>query len=152
MPRNTQKGSNSKYGIYIDIDGSGGLTDERFIPGSRFTIHFPGLAAANIPMPVWTAPYPCKVVRAIERHITVAGQAGTMQVEKTPSGTVPGSGTNLLASAFDLTSVANTNVIISALATAAAQLVAGDSISTDLNSGAATSYAGGALTIVMEWM
>lgn len=149
MPRILDKGTNEKHGIYIDINGDGGLLDERFIPGSRFTIHFPGLAAANIPMPIWTAPYPCKVIRAIERHITVAGQAGTMQVEKTPSGTVPGSGTNLLASAFDLTSTANTAVVINAIANT---LAVGDSVSTDLLSGVATSYAGGSLTVVMEWL
>ena len=152
MPRNPLRGSNYKDGLYVDIDGTGGLTDEKFIPGSRFEIAFP-IAAANIPQAFWTAPYPCKVVRAYERHATVAGQAGTLQVEKTPSGTAPGSGTTTLASAFDLTSTANTNVIIQATATTAnATLAAGNSLSTKLASGAATSYAGGVVTVVLEWL
>lgn len=152
MPRSDKKGSNFKYGIYIDIDGTGGLTDEKFIPGKRFTVCTEALAAAGIPMLLWTAPAACKIVRAIERHVTVAGQAGTMQVEKCPSGTAPGSGSATLASAFDLTSTANTNSIIQALTTSAATLAAGDSIGTKLASGAATSYAGGTLTLVMEWL
>lgn len=151
MPRTSQKGTNAKYGIYLDIDGSGGLTDEKFIPGMRFTRDFQ-IAAANIPQVMWVAPYPCKVIRAIERHVTVAGQAGTLQVEKCPSGTAPGSGTATLVSAFDLTSTANTNVIIQGLNTAASTLVAGDSIGTKLASGAATSYANGTLTVVIEWL
>ncbi|OCZ54314.1 hypothetical protein [Dehalobacter sp. TeCB1] len=151
MPRSSQKMTNSKYGICLDMNGDGGLTDEKFIPGSRFEVQFPNLAAAQIPGLFWTAPYPCKVIRAYERHVTVAGQAGTMQVEKTPSGTAPGSGTATLATAFDLTSTANTNVSVSALTTAAAQLAAGDSLSTKLASGAATSYAGGCLSVVLEW-
>lgn len=151
MPRNTQKGTNYKYGFTLDIDGGGGLGDERFVPGMRFTRDFQ-ITAANIPQIMWIAPYPCKVVRAIERHVTVAGQAGTMQVEKCPSGTAPGSGTAALASAFDLTGTANTNVTITALSTSAAVLAAGDSIGTKLASGAATSYAGGTLTVVLEWI
>ena len=152
MPRNIEKGSNFRYGLYVDIDGTGGLTDEKFIPGSRFEVSFP-IAAANIPQAFWTAPYPCKVIRAYERHVTVAGQAGTAQIEKTGSGTAPGSGTATLASAFDLTSTANTNVIIQATGTTAnATLAAGDSLSTKLASGAATSYAGGVVTVVLEWL
>ena len=152
MPKNTQKGSNFKYGVYVDINGDGNLTDEKFIPGSRLEVSFQ-IAAANIPQAFWTAPYPCKVIRAYERHVTVAGQAGTLQVEKTPSGTAPGSGTATLASAFDLTSTANTNVIINATGTIAnASLAAGDSLSTKLASGAATSYAGGVITVVLEWL
>ena len=150
MPKNQFKGTNEKYGIYIDINGDGGLGDEKFIPGSRNTICTEALAAAGIPMLIWTAPYPCKIIRAIERHVTVAGQAGTMQVEKCPSGTAPGSGTNALVSAFDLTSTANTNVIIQGLSTVT--LAAGDSIGTKLASGAATSYANGTLTLVVEWL
>ena len=152
MPK-LQKGTNYKYGVMVDIDGSGGLSDEKFIPGSRFTIHYPALAAAGIPTPIWTAPAACKIVSAVERHVTVAGQAGTMQVEKVPSGTAPGSGTAALASAFDLTSTANTNVTILGSSTlATASLAKGDSLWTKLASGAATSLANAVLTVVMEWL
>lgn len=152
MPKNTQKGTNFKYGIYLDINGDGGLADEKFIPGTRFEVTFAPVAAATIPTIFWTAPYPCKVVRAIERHVTVAGQAGTMQVEKVPSGTAIGSGTVLLSSAFDLTSTANTNVSAIALTTSAAVLASGDSLAGKVASGAATSYANGILTVIVEWL
>jgi len=110
------------------------------------------LAAAGIPVIFYTAPCACKVIRAIERHVTVAGQAGTMQIEKVPSGTAIGSGTVLLASAFDLTSTANTNVTINALTTAAATLAAGDSLAGKVASGSATSYANGMVTLVIEYL
>ena len=152
MPRTNQRGSNFRYGINVDIDGAGGLGDEKFMPGTRFEVEAINLASAGIPSLIFTAPYPCKLIRVIERRATVAGQAGTMQVEKVPSGTAPGSGTNQLASAFDLTTTVNTNVIISALTTAAANLAVGDSLGVKLASGASTSYAGGTVTAVLEWL
>ena len=146
------KGTNYKYGVLIDYDGAGGLTSEKMIPGSRGTITFAPVAAATIPTIFWTAPYACKVISVSERHVTVAGQAGTMQVEKVPSGTAIGSGTVLLATAFDLTSTANTNVTALALTTAAGTLAAGDSLAGKVASGAATSYANGAITVLVEWI
>lgn len=150
MPKSTQAMTNFDHGICIDINGQGGLDDEKFIPGSRFGIGQGNLAAASIPSILFTTPYACKVVRAYERHVTVAGQAGTMQIEKVPSGTAPGSGTNILTSAFDLTSTANTNVVAAGSTTVT--LAAGDSLGIKLASGTATSYAGGAVTAVLEWL
>ena len=151
MPKNTQKGSNFKYGLYIDINGDGNLTDEKFIPGSRFEISYQNVAAAAITSLIFTAPYPCKLIRVIERHTAIAGQAGTMQAEKVPSGTAPGAGTNLLGTAFDLTSAANTNVIQAASASTPT-LAVGDSLGIKLASGAATSYSGGTITAILEWL
>lgn len=152
MARDFQKGSNFKYGIYVDINGDGGLGDEKFIPGSRFDIGQSGLTAASFPQILFTAPAPCKLIRAIGRHATVAGQAGTAQLEKVPSGTAPGSGTNLLANAFDLTATINTNQVENALPTLSTiSLATGDSIGIKVASGAATSYAGGTITVVLEW-
>lgn len=151
MSKNS-KGTNFKYGFQIDIDGSGGLGDEKFIPGGRdYAVNF-AVAAATIPVIFYTAPAACKIVKVIERHVTVAGQAGTMQIEKVPSGTAIGSGTVLLATAFDLTSTANTNVTVNALTTAAGTLAAGDSLACKVASGAATSYAGGTVTVVLEYL
>lgn len=146
------KGTNFKYGLMVDINGDGGLSDEKLIPGSRNVISFAPIAAATIPTIFWTTPAACKIIKAIERHVTVAGQAGTMQLEKVPSGTAIGSGTVTLATAFDLTSTANTNVTSTALTTSAATLAAGDSLAGKVASGAATSYANGALTVVIEWL
>ena len=149
MPKSEMAMTNFPHGVCVDIDGGGGLGDEKFIPGSRTEISV-SLAAASLPSLLFTAPYPCQVIRAYERHVTVAGQAGTMQIEKVPSGTAPGSGTNVLGSAFDLTSTANTNAVISGLSTV--PLAVGDSLGVKLASGAATSYAGGTLTVVLEWL
>ena len=147
------KGTNYKYGIQLDINGDGALTDEKFIPGSRSVITYSPFSAAGIPLIFWIAPASCKIVSAVERHITVAGQAGTMQVEKIPSGTAIGSGTVVLASAFDLTSTASTNVTILGSATLATQSVAkGEALAGKVASGAATSYANGTLSITVEWL
>lgn len=59
----------------------------------------------------YTAIIPCEVMLAGERHGTAAGAAATLQIEKLSSGTAKGSGTNMLTTAFDLQSTANTPVI-----------------------------------------
>jgi len=153
MPKLTQAMTNFDHGICVDINGQGGLGMEKLIPGSRFDIGQGGLAAASIPQILFTAPYPCRVVSVYERHVTVAGQAGTMQIEKVASGTAPGSGTNLLTAGFDLTSTANVPVVQNGVAASTStNLAAGDSIGIKLGSGAATSYAGGTVTVVLEWV
>lgn len=147
------KGSNFKYGLQVDVNADGGLTDERFVPGTRSEITYSPIAAATIPVIFYIAPAPFKVISATERHVTVAGQAGTMQVEKIPSGTAIGSGTVLLATAFDLTSTANTNVTVLGSATLATASVAkGEALAGKVASGAATSYANGALVLTIEWL
>ena len=147
------KGTNYKHGIMLDIDGSGGLGDERFIAGQRHDIVYSPIAAANMATIFYIAPAPFKVISAIERHVTVAGQAGSMQVEKVASGVAIGSGTALLASAFDLTSTASTNVTILGSATLATASVAKcEALALKVASGAATSYANGSLVLTIEWL
>lgn len=147
------KGSNFKYGLQIDVNGDGNLTDERFPSGMRTQVTFAPISAATIPTIFFIAPAPCKVISVTERHVTVAGQAGTMTVEKVPSGTAIGSGTDLMASAFDLTSTANTNVTKDASSTLSTRSLAkGDSLAGKVASGAATSYAGGVITATIEWL
>lgn len=149
----TFTGTNFKYGLQVDMNGDGGLTDERFIPGTRSVITYSPFSAAGIPLIFYIAPAPFKIISATERHITVAGQAGTMQVEKIPSGTAIGSGTNVLATAFDLTSTASTNVTVLGSATLATASVAkGEALAGKVASGAATSYANGSLSITIEWL
>jgi hypothetical protein len=153
------KGTNFKYGVILDIDGTGGQADDRFMPGARDEITYAPIAAATIPVIFWIAPAPCRIISVTERHVTVAGQAGTMQVEKVPSGTAIGSGTVILATALDLTSTANTNVTVLGLtsgapnaATGAAVLSKGDALAGKVASGAATSYANGVMSLVVEWL
>lgn len=142
------KGTNFKYGVGIDVSDQSSLGDDRFVKGMRTTVTFAPVADATIPTIFFVAPNACKVVSATERHVTIAGQAGTMQVVKVPSGTAIGSGTELLASAFNLTSTANTNVT----KTSTAQLAKGDALALKVASGAATSYAGGVVTVTIEWL
>jgi hypothetical protein len=144
--------TNFNHGIEVDPQNLNGLDGEKYIAGTRHTVQFPQIAAADMGKTFWIAPHDCKVINAWERHVTVAGQAGTMQIEKVPSGTAIGSGTVVLASAFDLTSTANTAVKKDALTTSAAVMAAGDSLATKLASGAATSYAAGTLEVTLEWL
>ncbi len=147
-----QKGTNYKYGIQIDKNGDGGLTDDKFITGNRFQLTFPQIAAADVAKIFFIAPKACKIVSAYERHVTVAGQAGVLTIEKLNTGVAPGSGSDLFTTGFDLTSTANTPVTKTAVTTSAASLVAGDALCLKLQSGAATSYALGTLTVTMEWL
>lgn len=144
--------TNFPHGIIIDRFGTSNLDGEKYIAGERFVVQFPQIAAADVAKTFFTAPHDCKVVNAWERHVTVAGQAGTLQVEKVGTGVAVGSGSVVLATAFDLVSTANVPVKSTALTTAAATLIAGDTLALKLASGAATSYALGSLTVTMEWI
>lgn len=126
------------------------LLSGQWIKGSRFDVTYPRVAAADVAKTFFIAPVACKVISASERHVTVAGQAGTLQIEKLASGEAPGAGAVTLAAAFDLTSTANTPVTKTALTTSAATLAAGDALCLKLASGAATSYALGTITVTLE--
>jgi len=146
------KATNYKYGVQLDKNGDGGLTDERFVPGLRFTKEFDTFAAADVGKCIFTAPAACKVVRVTERHGTSAGQAGTIQLEKVPSGTAAGSGTVLLSSAIDAAGTTDTNQVKTALTTGVEKLDSGDSLALKTASGALTSLANATITIVLEWL
>ena len=122
------------------------------VKGQRFTISYPQVAAADVAKTFFIATAPCKIISAQERHVTVAGQAGTLQIEKLNTGEAPASGDVVLASAFDLTSTANTPVEKAALTTGVESLVKGDALCLKLASGAATSYNLGTITVELEWL
>lgn len=146
--------------IFRIKDGSDGvvvaadlaLTTGQHVAGSRFTVTYPQVGAADVAKTFFIAPAACKVVSAYERHVTVAGQAGTLTIEKLTTGEAPGNGDVTLAAAFDLTSTANTPVTKAAVTTAAGTLAAGDALCLKVASGAATSYALGTITVTMEWL
>lgn len=123
-----------------------------FLRGTRFSVQYPQVAAADVAKTFFIAPAPCKIVSGYERHVTVAGQAGVLTVEKLTTGQAPAGGADLFTTGFDLTSTANTPVSIAAVTTAAASLVAGDALCLKVQSGAATSYALGTITLTMEWL
>lgn len=131
-----------------------GSLEARFasMKGHRFTVTFPQVAAADIGKTFFIAPAACKTVQAQERHVTVAGQAGTMTIEKLTTGQAPGAGGVVLAAAFDLVSTANTPVTKTAVTTAVGTLAAGDALCLKLVAGNAASYALGTVTVTMEWL
>lgn len=132
-----------------DINKILGLAAGLSIPGSRFSFSI-NLAAADVAKTFYIAPVACKVISAYERHVTVAGQAGTLTIEKLVAGEAPGAGAVVLAAAWDLTSVANTSVSKVGVTTAAGTLAAGNALCFKMAAGAATSYALGTVTILME--
>ena len=136
----------------IDTLGTHTQNPAGAIVGSRFQVSFPQVAAADVAKTFFIAPVPCKIISAQERHVTVAGQAGVLNVEKLTSGQAPAGGAVTLTTGWDLTSTANTPVSISSLGTAAATLAAGDALCLKLTSGAATSYALGTITLLMEYI
>lgn len=142
-----------KSGGLINIEAAGSFeTAGDFIKGVRFTVTYPQIAAADVAKTFFIAPAACKIVSAYERHVTVAGQAGVLTIEKLTSGEAPGSGDDLFTTGFDLTSTANTPVSKTAVTTAAGTLAAGDALCLKVQSGAATSYALGTISVTMEWL
>lgn len=124
----------------------------KIVVGTRFYVPYPQVAAADVAKVFWIAPAACKIISGYERHVTVAGQAGVLTVEKLNTGEAPGSGDDLFATGWDLTSTANTPVSKTAVTTAAGTLAAGDALCLKVQSGAATSYAQGTIVLLMQWV
>ena len=142
-----------KNGGKILVEAAGGLEiTEDFVKGLRFHVTFPNIAAADVAKAFFIAPAPCKIISAYERHVTVAGQAGVMTIEKLTSGEAPGAGDDLFTTGFDLTSAANTPVTKTAVTTAAGTLAAGDTLCLKAQSGNVASYALGTVVVTMEWL
>ena len=121
------------------------------IKGSYFEVQYPQVVAADVAKIFYIANEPCKVISAYERHVTVAGQAGTLTIEKLTTGQAPTAGGVVLATAFNLASTANTPVSVAGVTTALGTLVAGDALCLKLVSGAATSYALGTIVVLMQY-
>jgi len=145
--------SANKFILVGDIEAVGALAlSSQFIKGQKFTVTYPDVAAADVAKTFFIAPAACKIISAYERHVTVAGQAGTLTIEKLTTGEAPGAGDVILAAAFDLASTANTPVTKAGVTTAAGTLAAGDALCLKLASGNAASYALGTITVTMEWV
>jgi len=128
------------------------LTTGQFTPGQKFVVTYPQVAAADVAKTFFIAPAACKIISGYERHVTVAGQAGVLTVEKLTTGEAPSAGDDLFTTGWDLTSTANTPVSKTAVTTAAGTLAAGDALCLKVQSGAATSYALGTISIVMQYV
>ena len=142
-----------KSGGLINVEAAGGLElAGDFVKGVRFTAVYPQVAHADVAKTFFIAPAPCKVISAYERHVTVAGQAGVLTIEKLTTGEAPGAGDDLFTTGFDLTSTANTPVSKNAVTTAAASMVAGDALCLKAQSGNTASYALGTVVVTLEWL
>ena len=103
---------------------------------------------------IFTADRPYEVVEIIEVH-SATDAAGTVEIEKVPSGTAIGSGTDIQASTFDIGSTANTPVHKTVgnggLSTTRSdrQLARGDSLALDYAGTLNDTYQG-AVTVVLK--
>jgi hypothetical protein len=139
--------ANDKAVVSGDLEITG-----QFLKGQRFVVTYPQFAAADVAKTFFVAPAACKIISGNERHVTVAGQAGALTVEKLTSGEAPGAGDDLFATGFDMIGTTNVPTTQTAVTTSAGTLAAGDALCLKLKSGNAASYALGTLSIVMEWL
>jgi hypothetical protein len=104
-------------------------------PGSNIKIvQCVGLTAAivNVDSSCFLADRPYRVIGITEVHNTIEDTAASVQVVKDTSTDAPGAGTDLLATAFDLTSTTRVPVVGTLTSTTAAlHLVAGNRLSWD---------------------
>lgn len=135
-----------------EINKLAGLASGAFVVGQKFVVTYPQVAAADVAKTFFIAPAACKIISAYERHVTVAGQAGTLTIEKLTAGEAPGAGDVILAAAFDLVSTANTSVSKAGVTTAAGTLAAGDALCLKVASGDAASYALGTISVTMQYV
>ncbi|KKN59580.1 hypothetical protein LCGC14_0540430 [marine sediment metagenome] len=99
----------------------------------------------------WTAPAKC-VVDFVVATWSTASSSGTLNIEKVPSGTAQGSGTDLLSSTIDTSGSANTNTEGTLETTkATVELAAGDSLAT-VNTGTLTSFVNLQVTVGLHWI
>ena len=134
------------------ITATGAELNSLGLLGQKFNVTYPQVAAADVAKTFFIAPAACKIISAYERHVTVAGQPGTLTIEKLTTGEAPAAGDVILAAAFDITSTANTPVTKAGVTTAAGTLAAGDALCLKLASGAATSYDLGTISVTMQYV
>ena len=139
----------------LKITGDLELATGQHVKGQRFTVSvqqiFGGISAGVF----FVAPAACKVVSAYERHTTVCDAADVANLEKLNTGEALGAGDLVLGTGFTLNSTANTPVTRAAVTgddAPKASLVAGDALAIRLTSGDGTDYAGGNITVTLEWL
>lgn len=121
-----------------------GFTVNAFLPGST------AATAANYGS-FWVAPAKC-VVDSIVVSFSANSSSGTVEVEKVPSGTAQGSGTNLQTATVSTASGANTNQTATLSTTAATvELAAGDRLALE-DGGTLTSLTDLVVTVGLHWI
>lgn len=119
------------------------------------TVRIPGTdaaTAANYTTPFFTADRAYEIVEFFERHETAGSDAGTVTVmlKKVPSGTAPGSGTNILTASLNLKATANTSqegTITSTITNK--RLARGDALAL-VSSGTLTDVAGVTASVILK--
>lgn len=123
------------------------------VKGFTVTVVLPGATAATAANygSFWVAPAKC-VVDSITYSFSANSSSGTVEVEKVPSATAQGSGTNLQTATVSLASGANTNQAATLSATAATlELASGDRLA--LEDGAdLTSLTDFVCTVGLHWI
>ena len=120
-------------------------------PTGKFPVSI-NFAAADVASIFFTASFRCRVTKITEVHATVAGQAGTLTVERLQGTEAPAAGDDLLgATKFALTATINT-VVPGTLTATGAHLIleVGNRLALKLASGAATSLANANVTVELE--
>lgn len=129
------------------------IVPSQYVSGERTIVQYPNFAAADVAKTFFVAPAPCKVLEVNGSHVTKAGQAGVLTIEKLTSGQAPSEGTEVLVTGgIDLTTNNGVPYSVAALTTSAATLAKGNALCLKLKSGAATSLAGATITVTIEWI
>ena len=117
------------------------------------SIALPGATAATAANygSFWVAPAKC-VVDSITYSFSANSSSGTVEVEKVPSATAQGSGTNLQTATVSLSTGANTNQAATLSATAATlELASGDRLALE-DGGTLTSLTDLVCTVGLHWI
>lgn len=115
-----------------------------------FLVNMSSFKAADVANGIWIAPFPCKLVEAIESHGVVSSGAAQVSLEKCNTGEAAGAGTEVLASGFDMTSTVNTPVTDAAVTSGEENFIDGDQLRVVLASGTATGIVDAVITAVFE--
>lgn len=123
------------------------------VKGFTVSVVLPGATAATAANygSFWIAPAKC-VVDSITYSFSANSNSGTVEVEKVPSATAQGSGTNLQTATVSTASGANTNQAATLSTTAATvELAAGDRLALE-DSGTLTSLTDLVCTVGLHWI
>jgi|SRR3990167_957431 len=123
------------------------------VKGFTVSVVLPGATSATAANfgSFWIAPAKC-VVDSITYSFSANSTSGTVEVEKVPSGTAQGSGTNLQTATVDLSTGANTNQAATLSATAATlELASGDRLALE-DGGTLTSLTDLVCTVGLHWI
>jgi len=141
----------ARLGDSLDDDVSVGISDvtKDEFEKIRFTVTSPNLAAASVDQYMWICPFAAMITDISEVHITAGSSGEMMVVACGTTGVISSTGnTDLLTSAFDLTSAVETPVSGTlSTGTGALTLAVGDKIGIEFQTTGHASLAGSIVTV-----